>query len=101
MIGAFIGSTLGVLFAPKAGKKLRKELKEQYEQLKKKVEAKVEELKPKTKKAYEEIVKKVVEEAERLKQIRPEDVASVTRKLQALWTGKTTVKRKGRKPKKA
>ncbi len=95
LLGSFIGSAFGVLFAPKSGKEMRKELATKYKEAEKLVQQKVKELEPLTKEAYKKIVNEVTEALNRVKRWDKKELAEIKTRLLKLWKkpvkkGKTT-----------
>ncbi len=62
ILGALVGTAMGVLFAPQEGKETRKKLKEVTDKLKIELEKRLSETKELTEESYKKIVDKVVEE---------------------------------------
>ena len=63
LVGAFIGLTIGILYAPSSGKETRQQLKEKAEEVKEKTEDIIE----KARDQAEEIINKAKESAAKIK----------------------------------
>ena len=70
LVGAFIGLTIGILYAPRPGKETRQQLKEKAEEVKEKAEEvkeKAEDIIEKARDQAEEIINKAKESAAKIK----------------------------------
>ncbi len=83
--GLAVGGLTGILFAPKAGKETRKDLKKVYSKVSKDVIDKIKEVKDLTKEKYHEIVDKAISEYQKIEKVTKEQVAEVATILKDKW----------------
>lgn len=86
LVAAILGVLAGMLLAPKAGKKLRKDLKDVAQKMEKEIIRQAGRTKKLTQEKYEEIVETMVNSYTKVKKIKKEDVRAMTRNLKKIWT---------------
>jgi len=101
ILGAVLGSAIGLLLAPKAGKETREELKKKTGPIVKKFMAEMEKVKGLDKKKYEQMVDKYVGQQLKKAKVAKSTVQDVVDDLKSQWfsVNKTTAKKKTTKKK--
>jgi len=85
ILGAVLGSTIGLLLAPKTGKEARKELKSKTGPLAKKFIAEMEKVKSLNKKKYEQMVDKYAGQYLKRAGIAKDAIREIVSDLKAQW----------------
>jgi gas vesicle protein len=102
LIGLIAGAIGGVLLAPKSGKDLRKDLRDNFDEMKTKVTDKLEKAGEFTKDTYDEAVSRVVSGYEEAKKITPDDAKEIKKIFEKSYADiEKIVKKDAKKIKKA